>query len=307
MAAVSLLHAVAQYRIHKSRVSRSNAAHECQILCNAFDAQNDDPNTSLYRLGHLLALQDCAYRAAIDRVRFVANIDVDEFILPSNSVTLVCVFRFIGYTSSQVSLLNTLTQQYPKAASFQFDAVRVHYSVVDKFRNDTLSNDSFRCVDVVEKAQSVHFSWLTTLSNCESSKAGPPKYVYLPQRVLQLGNHAVVRALSAFERKVIVPSSDGRLYHLRINQMIENVECNFTHSPLAVFISESPPSIAFDLDTQRVTLPSHDILYAPTICSQMWKELLCRPVFELCNDLAPGQADSPYHFYINNTTELHVL
>lgn len=121
-----------------------------------------DPNESLYRLGHSLAHNDCLMRA---KGKFIALVDVDEIIVPSNRYNInhfIHLFR----NQSLSQLLHDLLKTHPLSGSFLFKHARLGFPT-----SRIKPNSDLRLLD---------FHWL--LSAMAYIGNGPSKVVFVPDR-----------------------------------------------------------------------------------------------------------------------------
>ena len=69
-----------------------------------------DPNTDLFRIGQLLAENDCMYRTA-ELAKFVAKVDLDEFIIPHSGIVL-WLYRTVDILPNYLALAKILKLKF---------------------------------------------------------------------------------------------------------------------------------------------------------------------------------------------------
>ena len=111
-------------------------------------SDEEDPNKSVYRLGHMLSHNDCRMRVGR---KFVALVDVDEFILPVKPNTTLLEYLF-----------NKL-KSHPLAGSFVFKHTKLHFP-------DWPKDNDWDNLDWIQKV------------SASPSEKGPKKSVFIADR-----------------------------------------------------------------------------------------------------------------------------
>ncbi|KAH7676209.1 Protein C18G1.7, partial [Aphelenchoides avenae] len=129
----------------------------------------ENPNLSVYRLGHSLAHNDCLMRTTSN---YVALVDVDEMI-------------YVAGTKNLLPFLDAQLNLAPLAGSFRFQHYRVHFPQREIPHDATLD---WRSMD---------FSWIPEAKAV--SGEGPTKAIFIADRTQITLTHRVLRHREPFQ------------------------------------------------------------------------------------------------------------
>ncbi|KAM3720342.1 Glycosyltransferase family 92 protein [Dirofilaria immitis] len=160
--------------------------------------ENENPNKDVYRLAHSLANNDCLWRS--QGARFVAFVDLDEYILTTSGVPLV-------------AFIEKKAELCPRCGSFAVIHRKMYYSS-PRPRNDFYWHD-------------VRFEWLTNISYGLPERDGPHKQIVRPETVSIISTHSTRKSYSGYI-DVNLNSSEILLLHVshkwsEINLPLNNV------------------------------------------------------------------------------------
>ncbi|KAK0411452.1 hypothetical protein QR680_005659 [Steinernema hermaphroditum] len=215
-----------------------------------------DPNLSLYRLGHSLAHNDCVFRSPS---RFVALVDVDEFVVPLSNATLL-------------EFLSEMVSERPLAGSFVFGHSKLRF--------------------LGPNGDSDDFSWIQKTVHEEGN--GPSKAIFLPDRTEILLTHQVRSHFSPFSA-VHVPSEAALLFHARSNWAQHDAPGNF--SRIDLFAKEEVEAVdSAHTDVLRFLrragvenpAPNRNVSFFVQVCLKGWKERGCKVPSVACFDALHG-------------------
>uniref|UniRef100_A0AC35UCK1 Glycosyltransferase family 92 protein n=1 Tax=Rhabditophanes sp. KR3021 TaxID=114890 RepID=A0AC35UCK1_9BILA len=124
-----------------------------------------NPNVSIYRYGHILAINDCLLRR---KAKFATVVDVDEFLVPVGNKT------FVDFVKSEFNKDEKAAVLYFQHSALHFDLKKI--------------NDGFGFL----------------LHTRKSTIKGPTKYVAVPERIRNVDSHAVSKIFGNYTSKGMV-------------------------------------------------------------------------------------------------------
>ncbi|KAE9547495.1 hypothetical protein FO519_009292 [Halicephalobus sp. NKZ332] len=217
-------------------------------------SEDEDPNKSIYRLGHTLSHNDCRMRVG---KKFVALVDVDEFVLP---------------LKPNITLLEYLVEKlksHPLAGSFVFKHTKLHFP--DWPKNNDWSK----------------LEWIGNVSASPSTN-GPKKSIFIADRADIVLTHKIRSHFGIFSQ-VEVPEDEASLFHSRLN-WIKNSEANDSNH-LNFFVEnkeEIAENLKLKLSIAEKDLPNglnvNNTIVGNLIsrCLAEWQSLGCKTPFNSC-------------------------
>uniref|UniRef100_A0AC35U3I5 Glycosyltransferase family 92 protein n=1 Tax=Rhabditophanes sp. KR3021 TaxID=114890 RepID=A0AC35U3I5_9BILA len=154
-----------------------------------------DPNDSVYRYGHLLAINDCLQRR---KSKLATVVDVDEF-LYINKTKYGTLLNFVNQKFENYTTLGSLL--------FNHKALRI-----DSNNADT------------------SFNFLR--NSLVTKKSGPTKYIIKPSRAEAVNSHTVTHLYSPYKQSVL-SGTEGYLLHSRSSWAYSGKYTNSTSVDLA--------------------------------------------------------------------------
>uniref|UniRef100_A0AC35FLM1 Glycosyltransferase family 92 protein n=1 Tax=Panagrolaimus sp. PS1159 TaxID=55785 RepID=A0AC35FLM1_9BILA len=164
---------------------------EWPLLPNSTD---ENPNESIYRFGHLLAINDCRHRI---KHRFGVVVDVDELILPLNP------------QESLVEYLKTKMKIHPLAGSFTFKHSRLRFPEWPKSTKEWNENG---------------LKWIENAMVEE--KEGPTKSIFISDRADLISTHKIRKHFGIFSI-VEIPPEEAKLFHFRTNWTYKELNADY--------------------------------------------------------------------------------
>uniref|UniRef100_A0A915Q641 Glycosyltransferase family 92 protein n=1 Tax=Setaria digitata TaxID=48799 RepID=A0A915Q641_9BILA len=145
--------------------------------------ENENPNRDVYRLAHSLANNDCLWRA--QSARFVAFVDLDEYILTMSGVPLA-------------SFIEKKANLCPHCGSFAAIHRKMYYVSLRP-------QDDFHWYDI-------KFEWLTNIGYGLPEADGPHKQIVRPETVSIISTHSTRKSYHGYV-DVNLNSSEVALLH----------------------------------------------------------------------------------------------
>ncbi|OZC12534.1 hypothetical protein X798_00165 [Onchocerca flexuosa] len=145
--------------------------------------EDENPNKDVYRLAHSLANNDCLWRS--QGARFVAFVDLDEYILTMNGVPLI-------------AFIEKKAEQCPRCGSFAVIHRKMYYS-------SPRPRSEFHWDDI-------KFEWLINTSYGLPEKDGPHKQIVQSKTVSIISTHSTRKSYPGYI-DVNLNSSEIALLH----------------------------------------------------------------------------------------------
>ncbi|VDO47558.1 unnamed protein product [Onchocerca flexuosa] len=131
--------------------------------------EDENPNKDVYRLAHSLANNDCLWRS--QGARFVAFVDLDEYILTMNGVPLI-------------AFIEKKAEQCPQCGSFAVIHRKMYYS-------SPRPRSEFHWDDI-------KFEWLINISYGLPEKDGPHKQIVQSKTVSIISTHSTRKSYPGY-------------------------------------------------------------------------------------------------------------
>uniref|UniRef100_A0A914PD11 Glycosyltransferase family 92 protein n=1 Tax=Panagrolaimus davidi TaxID=227884 RepID=A0A914PD11_9BILA len=225
---------------------------EWPLLPNSTD---ENPNESIYRFGHLLAINDCRHRI---KHRFGVVVDVDELILPLKP-----------QQSSLVEYLKTKMKFHPLAGSFTFKHSRLRFPEWPKSTKEWNENG---------------LKWIENATIEE--KEGPTKSIFISDRTDLISTHKIRKHFGIFS-VVEIPPEEAKLFHFRRNWTYKESDADYESEIFKDMKNNISDSINFTLlkverNLQNGLKINNSVGDLVSSCLKKWHEFGCKTPFTTC-------------------------